>query len=177
MKLHRIRPLPLLITLTGAWLITGHGEATWTWSPNWWTQETEQADVVVVAYVRDVTDRQAEGEAWSEGSVEIVEVLKGEVSEAELQVGAKRVAQPVEEPWMATGQFAQALATYHRTMLKVGGPGILFLKHDPQTKRWLYHFGVKASEAAVNAIRHRASGQTVAMPPPYWISEDHVPSQ
>ena len=133
---------------------------------------TEEADAVVIAHVREVTDHQLEGEVWSEGALEIVEVLKGLPQENGWRIWAKRLAQPTDEPSMATGTFAWILAAHSRTTLRVGGPGLPFLDYDPMTKRWLYRFGVRASKAAVNAVR---SGDSVTMPPPYWISEDQVP--
>ena len=165
-------PYLMFAMIAGVWFMSGRGEAT---SVSLFDarRSTENADAVVIAHVREATDHQVDGEAWSEGSVEIVEVLKGELPEARLHVWAKQREQPTEEPWEATGTHAAALEEYSHTILRVGGPGILFLGYDPQTKRWLYRFGVRASKATVNAVR---SGDSVTMPPPYWISEDQVPS-
>lgn len=161
----------LFATMVGVWCMSGRGEAT---SVSYLdAQRSTEADAVVIAHVREVTDHQLEGEVWSEGSAEVVEVLKGSLQEKGLRVWAKRVPEPIDDVAMATGTFARLLEEYRLTILRVGGPGLLFLDYDPMTKRWLYRFGIRASQVAVHAVRN---GETVIMPPPYWISEDEVPS-
>jgi len=159
----------------GTWLAGGHGEATSVSHFNA-RQLTEEADAVIVGQVRNVTDHQEGEVVWNEGTVDVIEVLKGSLEKgSQVSLWQRWVPGPTDDESWATGTFARALREYAHTTLKVGGPGVLFLGYDPQTARWLYRFGVKASQHAINAVRTQVSDFMI-LPPPYWavVNPDHI---